>query len=339
MIVASLSKQFAIFFFQHFIPFVILFFIIFSFLLIVFFLLLVRNKILYIEEITKTLDKISEGNLAIDIPVRTTDELGKMAKTVNNMACKLKLSIEEERRLEKTKNDLITNMSHDLRTPLTSTLGYLELITQMDYKDEEKLRQYSNIAYQQCKDLKNLIDGLFEYSKLSNSELKINKTSISLGEFLEQVVLTFMPALSEAEMEYRLFFINEKIIIEADTVLLARVFDNLISNAIKYGREGKFLDIRLDKENDEAVVQIINYGNSISDTDLPYVFEKFYRADKARSGHNEGSGLGLAIVKSIMEMHKGTIGTSRSDNKTVFEARFKIYDGVNLIKENKCPKQ
>lgn len=313
--------RFAIFFYRHLILFTLLFFIIFVILMITFFLLLIRNKVKYLEDITKTLNSISNGNLDINIPVKTSDELGIMAKTVNDMAYKLKTAIEEERRLEKTKNDLVTNISHDLRTPLTSILGYLELITNMKLDDKTSLLRYIHIAYAKCKDLKILIDDLFEYSKLNNAEILINKMKINMGELLEQVIIGFIPALNEAGMEYRLFFSDEKLIVSADPVLLTRVFNNLIANAINYGKEGNYLDVELGKEDNEAVIQIINYGKTIPDVDLPYIFQRFYQVNKSRSVESGSSGLGLAIVKRIIEMHDGFIRASSLENRTVFEVR------------------
>ncbi len=321
MLIASLSRPFAVFFNQHVFSFILLFLFIFSWLTIAFFLILVRKNVLYLEEITRTLDQISDGSLDIHISVKTHDELGKMAETVNSMAARLKASIEEERRLEKSKNDLIANMSHDLRTPLTSVLGYLQLISHMDCSDAEKVRQYSAIAYNQCKDLKVLIDDLFEFSKLNNSGIAISKAWISLGQLLEQVILGFMPSLTEAGMEYRLYFPGGKVMVNADPLLLTRVFDNLISNAIKYGKDGKYLDVELKGDGTEAVIRIINFGEPIPEADLPHVFERFYRVDKSRSGHDGGAGLGLAIVKSIIELHKGSVGVSSSEGRTVFIVR------------------
>ncbi len=320
-IIASASMQFAIFFYKHLIAFTLLFFAIFVVLVIIFFLLLIRNSVKYLEDITKTLESISDDNLDINIPVKTSDELGIMAETVNNMAYKLKTAIEEERRLEKTKNDLITNISHDLRTPLTSTLGYLELINNTKLDDKKSLQKYINIAYTKCKDLKILIDDLFEYSKLNNAEIVIDKTKISVGELLEQVIIGFIPALNEAGMEYRLFFSDEKLVINADPLLLTRVFNNLITNAISYGKEGKYLDVELIEANNDAVIRIINYGKTIPEVDLPNIFKRFYQVNKSRSGINGNSGLGLAIVKRIIEMHNGSIRASSQDNKTVFEVR------------------
>lgn len=297
---------------------------IFSVLTVVFFLILVKKNVLYLEEITGALQRISEGNLEIHIPVRTSDELGKMANTVNIMAIKLKTAIEEERETEKSKNDLITNISHDIRTPLTSILGYLDLLIRMQDKNEEKTTLYSNIAYSQCKELKVLIEDLFEFSKLNNPRIKINKTQVSAGELLEQVMLGFIPAFNEAGIEYRLNFQNKKLMVNADTVLLKRVFDNLINNAIKYGSDGKYIDVELFKENSEAVIRIINYGKFIEDIDLTHIFDRFYRVDKSSSTKKDGTGLGLAIVKSIIDLHNGSIGASCKDDKTIFEVRLRI---------------
>jgi len=323
-IIASSSLSFSLFFHEHFFEFVLLFFCIFVILTIVFFLHLIRNSLHYLEEITTTLQVISHGDFDVHIPVKTSDELGKMAGTVNVMAYKLKEAIEEERRLEKTKNDLITHISHDLRTPLTSTLGYLELIRNMTPDQESNLWRYISIAHGKCKDLKILIDHLFEYSKLHNSRMTINQVRVSIGELLEQVIMGFIPALKEAHMMYRLFFINEKLMVTVDPMLLTRVFNNLIDNAINYGKDGEYLDIELIKDDQEAVIRIINYGNPISDADLPYLFNQFYQADQPRLARNHHSGLGLAIVKRVMEIHHGTVEALSDHDKTIFEVRLKL---------------
>lgn len=216
MIIASNNMPFAKFFLNHIIEFTALFMLIFAVLTIFFFLLLVKGKIRYLEEIRSVLDEVSDGNLNIHIPVKTNDELGIMAQTVNDMAYKLKTSIEEERAQENTKNELITSISHDLRTPLTSILGYLELINRMETEDHEKLNKYSSIALKQCLDLKSLIDDLFEYTKLNNAGVKLNLISINLSELLEQVILGFIPVFHDVDMNYRLFFPNKKITVCAD---------------------------------------------------------------------------------------------------------------------------
>lgn len=324
LIKASDYKPFAVSFLDHWIFFAVLLFLFLVVILISCFLLLTNRKMQYFEEIHRTLEYISKGNLDINIPVKSSDELSKLASTVNDMTYKLKVLIEEEKLWEKTKNDLISNVSHDLRTPLTSVLGYMELIVEGKYENEESLKHYVGIAYSKCKNLKTLVDDLFEYSKLNSTGLKVNKKMISLAELLEQVILGFMPVIKEIEMEYRLSFTNEKINVYGDPVLLARMFDNLVSNAINYGQKGKYLDVDLQHENHEAIVRIINYGNPIPEEDLPLIFERFYKVDKSRSQYNGGSGIGLAIVKSIAEMHLGTVNADSRDNKTIFEVRLPL---------------
>lgn len=307
------------------IPFIFLSVVcVFFILMSMFFLLLTNRGTKYLEDITKSIQEIAQGNLEICIPLRTTDELGELAGSVNHMAYKLKVLLEEERNWERTKNELINNVSHDLRTPLTSVLGYLELINTQVYADKAELQRYIGVVYTKCNSLKQLIDDLFEYSKLSSKESVINKTKVNLGELLEQIMIGFMPMLNEMTIEYRLFFENSKMIVNADPVLLVRLFENLISNAIHYGKEGKYIDIELAKEENDAVVRVANYGETIPEQDLPYIFERLYQVDKSRSRQNGGSGLGLAIVRSIVEIHSGEVTVSSRDNKTVFAVRLKV---------------
>jgi signal transduction histidine kinase len=324
LIKASDFKPFAVFFLDHVVFFAVLLFILLVILLVSCFLVFTNSKMQYFEEIHRTLESISKGNLDVRIPVKSTDELSQLALTVNDMAYKLKLLIEEEKYWEKTKNDLVTNVSHDLRTPLTSILGYMELIVKEKYEDEETLKHYADVAYSKCKSLKALVDDLFEYSKLNSTEIKVNKMRVNLAELLEQVILGFLPVLGDVGMEYRLSFPNEKISVNGDPVLLARMFDNLINNAINYGKEGKYLDVELQQENNDAIVRIINYGNPILKEDLPLIFERFYKVDKSRSQYKNGSGIGLAIVKSIVDLHQGTVEADSENNKTIFEVRLPL---------------
>lgn len=274
-------------------------------------------------EIKGALDEICEGDLDIKIPVRTTDELGVMAQTVNDMTDRLKTSIEEERAQERIKNELITNISHDLRTPLTSMIGYLELIHAAKPEDQEQIFHYSDIALRQGSDLKTLIECLFDYTKFSNGYVKLDQININLSELLEQVILGFIPIFQENEMEYRISFPNQRINIMADPILLTRVFDNLIRNAVFYGKDGKYVDIKLEQKKEYASVAVMNYGNTISPTDLPHIFERLYRVQP--SGAKDGGlGIGLAITKSIVDLHKGMIHVSSAEGTTIFEVNLPL---------------
>lgn len=324
LIMASVHRPFAVFFLDHVTFFAILLFLFMLFFMSGCFLLFTNRKMQYFEEIHKILGAISKGSLDVKIPVKSSDELSQLALAINNMTCRLKMLIEEEKNWEKAKNDLITNVSHDLRTPLTSILGYMELIVNGQYSDEDGLKHYANITYSKCKELNTLVDNLFEYTKLNSTEIKVNKTKVNLAQLLEQVILGFFPVLMEAGMEHRFSFPDKKIIVDGDAVLLARMFDNLVSNAINYGKEGKYLDLNLEQKNNEAIIRIINFGEPIPKDDVPLLFDRFYKMDKSRSLYRKGSGIGLAIVKSIAELHGGTVGADSLDNRTIFQVRLPL---------------
>ena len=304
-------------------------------LFIFFFFTLSKGSIRYLEEISATLGNIAGGDFTIQIPKRSDDELGKLAEDINQMTRQLKQSIEEERNAERTKIELITSVSHDLRTPLTSILGYLDLIDSDQYKDEVELRYYVNIAHHKSQRLKKMIDDLFEFTRMSYGGMKAKPELIDLGEVLGQLAEESVPLFREAGMEYRLSVPREKITVLADGDLLARVFDNLVSNGIRYGKTGKYIDLELAKDGHWAVVRVANHGDPIPQEDLPHIFERFYRVEKSRSGETGGTGLGLAIAKSIIDLHEGQIRAYNETGRTIFEVCLKISSRANTHTDRK----
>lgn len=293
-------------------------------LFLMYFFIFSRRMINYLDEIKNGLQEIAKGNLTYEIPTKSSDELGMVADTINQMTKQLKKSIEEERNAERTKNELITGVSHDLRTPLTSILGYLELIEKDHYKDEVELRYYTNIAYEKALRLKKLVEDLFEYTSIHEKGPTLQKQKINLNGLLKQLAEEFSPSLTKAGMLYRTITNDEMVYIYADGNQLMRAYENLMANAIRYGKDGQYIDIQINKTNEEAIVKIINYGEQIPERDLPYIFERFYRAEKSRSTQSGGSGLGLAITKSIVEMNGGHITVESNKDGTVFETRFPL---------------
>lgn len=292
-----------------FIVFVILFFI------------LSRRPIRYLGEISRAVEKISLGNFEIEIPRKTSDELGDLAENINRMTTRLKSSIEEERNADRSKNELITSVSHDLRTPLTSVLGYMELIEKDKYRDEVELRRYADVAYEKTLRMRQLIDDLFEYTKVNFGGLKIKASTIDMKELLEQLVEEFVPALREAKMECHLAVPETKCLVPGDGDLLVRVFENLVSNAVRYGESGETIAVDLAADDAWIVIRVVNHGRPISSIDLPHVFERFYRVDGSRSDQTGGAGLGLAIAKGIVDLHGGTITVASDERETVFEVK------------------
>lgn len=295
----------------------ILFFVIYTFVLS-------HKRILYLLRITKAVQRIADGHFDERIPVSYNDELGELASNLNKMAEQLKTSIEDERRAERTKSELITNVSHDLRTPLTSISGYLGLIEQDRYRDEVELRHYVHIAYEKSKRLHTLIDDLFEYTRLSGGGLSLRKSSLDLVEMIGQLTAQFQYEMRMAGMEVRLKFPQGKVPIAADGDKLARVFDNLLANSVNYGKDGIYIDVAVRTEGGTAVVELVNYGEPIPPHDLPHIFDRFYRVEKSRSTDTGGSGLGLAIARQIVELHGGTIRAESDRSRTMFEVRLPL---------------
>lgn len=290
------------------------------FILIMSFIFMKRMNIItdYIKKISTSVNEVSKGNMDIEIPINSHNELGDLAQDINEMVLSIKSFIDKEREWEKSKNNLITNVSHDLRTPLTSIIGFIELIKNRRFKDDNEFEHYCEVAFIKSKELKYSIDQLFEFTKVTNNDIKLNKNVFCINELIQQVTMGFIPLFQENHMKYRISSNNSKIDICADANLIVRVFENIISNAIKYGSSGEFLDIILGREGDKAVINFVNYGDMISEKDLIKLFEKFYRVEK-KSNKKEGTGLGLAISKTIVEMHGGSIRVNSSKEKTEFK--------------------
>ncbi|PEF42566.1 sensor histidine kinase [Bacillus wiedmannii] len=281
----------------------------------------------YFHRILHELKNSGGMNDTDEIMVIPHTPLGELAKGINDIIKKLKDAINEERRIEQTKKELITSVAHDLRTPLTSIIGYLTYIQQDRYRDEIELRYYIEIVYEKAIRLNHLIQDLFEYNHLQNKSLEFKKTSIDINEMLNQLVVQFQPEIQKADMKFRQSTSVKKLVVFADGDKLFRVFENLITNAMKYGKSGKYIDILAREEKHVVVIDIINYGENIPSIDIPYIFDRFYRVEKSRSVQTGGSGLGLAIAKSIVELHDGTIEVSSDVEQTIFTVKLNVLTG------------
>ncbi|MGN7354237.1 ATP-binding protein [Paenibacillus amylolyticus] len=274
----------------------------------------------YLAEITRGLGEIASGQFDHQIPEIADHQLGEVALSINRMSMQLKHSIAEERKAEKTKNDLITGVSHDLRTPLTSILGFLEVIENDRYQDEVEMRYYVNIAYEKSLALQRLIDELFEYTRVNNG-MPLELSELNMTGLIGQLAEEFVPITESAGMVIRLNVQEGDFKIQADGALLVRAYENILANAIQYGRTGKYIDIDIAQDGDMLVVRIQNYGVPIPERDLPFIFDRFYRVDSSRSKQTGGTGLGLAITKSIVEVHGGGITAHSNKKATWFETR------------------
>lgn len=296
------------------------------------FLLLQEKSLKYISRISDAMQNISEGDLNTSVEVEGDDEFSTMAANLNKMVEDLKDLMDREREAERTKNELITNVAHDLRTPLTSIIGYLELLSGPTDLPEEVKKKYINIAYVKTKRLEKLIEDLFGFTKLNYGKMSMHVASVDVVKLLSQLLEEFYPNFVDKNLSYEFQSNVPARVITADGNLLARVFDNLINNAIKYGAEGKRILVKLNSDDEIVTVQVINYGYVIPADELPLIFNKFYRVEQSRSTNTGGTGLGLAIAKNIVDMHGGTIGVTSDLSGTVFTVKLQVHFDIN--KEN-----
>ena len=296
------------------------------------FMILQEPYIRYISRISEAVQNISEGDLNTVIDVIGDDEFSSMAANLNHMAADIKKLMEKERESERTKNELITNVAHDLRTPLTSIIGYLELLAGNQQVPADMQHKYIEIAYGKSRRLQKLIEDLFGFTKLNCAKIAMHVGQIDIVKLLGQLVEEAYPNFVEKGLSYDLQSNVPAKIINADGNLLARLFDNLIGNAIKYGADGKRVLVKIHAEGETVTVSVTNYGYVIPTDELPLIFNKFYRVEQSRSSSTGGTGLGLAIAKEIVDMHGGTISVASNLNGTVFTVKLQV--DFDVDKEN-----
>lgn len=299
------------------------FLIIFIPLAIIIFYLLSMPYVKYFETISSGIHHLANGDFHSRVTISSQDEFQLIAEDINRAASKLQEAVEKGEFAENSKDQLVLNLAHDLRTPLTSVIGYLEYIMQHDEISKEVSTHYMSIAYSKSKRLEMLIEQLFEITRMNYGHLTLKKKDIDLSQLLTQLVEEMYPIFESRQLEARTNFPNH-IPIHADGELLARVLENLLSNATRYGNDGKYIDIEAELYDSHVEILISNYGDYIPEEEQPFIFDMFYSGDRART-HKEGStGLGLYIAKNIIEQHNGNISVQSDITKTTFRINLPI---------------
>lgn len=299
------------------------FFVMFIFLSFLFFFLLTKSYSIYFKEISKGIRSLARGDFTYEVDVQSNDEFEGLAADINSASKKLEEAVQRGDFSESSKDQLVVNLAHDLRTPLTSVLGYLDLILKDENVTEEQKKHFLTIAFTKSQRLEKLIDELFEVTRMNYGILPIKKEKINVVDLLKQLQEELYPLLEENQLTARMQGETD-LFLTGDGTLLARVFENLLVNAIRYGADGQYIDIHCYLEKKEAVVQIINYGSSIPADEIPYLFDMFYTGDKSRTEQSNSTGLGLFIAKNIIEQHHGTITATSNVIQTVFEVRLPV---------------
>ena len=271
-----------------------------------------------LKRLAKAMDAFKRGGAAkhVDYLIkqgkRSADEIDRLGSTFEEMAERIENQMEELKRSDELRRELIANVSHDLRTPLATLQGYIEtlLIKENQYTEEER-RGYLEIALRHCQRLSKLVSELLELAKLDSSEIRVNFEPFNLPELVQDVVQKFQLRAEEEHIEIITNFNDELPFVNADIALVERALENLIENAIHFTPADGTITIELALKED-ILVQISNTGPGIPNEELPHIFKRFYHADQSRRGREGHSGLGLAITKKIIELHKRSINVTSS---------------------------
>lgn len=288
-----------------------------------------RYKQMQLRHIIAELHYIANGHFDHRIPFELSGDHQRVVDSVNSLVDSVISSMEEERALKQSKDDLITNVSHDLRTPLTSIIGYLRLIEDRQFKNEDDILKYTHTAYLKSIQMKSLVEDLFEYTKVSQSNPHLTINTINVDSMLQQLAASF-----ELEAKQKHFVITSQctpkdLEITGDAEKIGRVFNNLITNALEYGNGGKNIFLSAKQINDTVIFEVANDGEKVPAEALGKLFDRFYRVEGSRSKATGGTGLGLAIAQSIVEMHNGTIEAHSNDKRTSFVIQLPLHQPVS----------
>ena len=306
-------------------PFVYIFLLLLAIVAIVW-RLVRRYRSFEMKHVVSELNYIAEGNFEHRIPSSTDSDLQEFIDSIHVLVDSTVEAMEEERRVEQTKDELVTNVSHDIRTPLTSIIGYLELVTEKRYHSFTEAESYVETAYQKAQQMRMLVDDLFEYTSVHQADAPLTIIEFDMVQLLEQLAIDFLLEADEKKMDIEIISSTEKLIMQGDSEKLVRVFNNLISNALKYGQGGSKIIIQIKKVDDKHVKIIVkNDGEKIPTEALGQLFERFYRAESSRTQELASTGLGLAIVKSIVELHSGEISVETTEEWTLFTISLPIH--------------
>lgn len=277
-----------------------------------------RYQQMQLNHILEELHLIAEGQYDRRIPFRLSGDMGQVVNSINRLVDSTVNALEDERAIEKSKDELITNVSHDIRTPLTSILGYLGLIVNQPNVDSADAKRYAEIAYSKAEQMKLLVDDLFEYTTTRPNGAPLRLNDIPIVNFLEQVAADFELEAQKRKMAIEVLPNHRDVVLELDAEKMVRVINNLLSNAIKYGYEGSVITMEVLKNDGVITIAVRNAGDPISKEVLEQLFARFYRAEASRSKETGGTGLGLAIAENIVQSHGGMMYAESENGQTSF---------------------
>ncbi|MGD8191454.1 sensor histidine kinase [Brevibacillus ginsengisoli] len=302
------------------VPTIIVSFLLFMGIFLLVFFMLTRRIVRYMQTLANGLMTIAKGDLDYRVPLSNQDELGAVAHNINYMAEQLQNMMKKERQLEMSKMELITHVSHDLRTPLTSIIGYLNLLKNDDYHDLEEHKRYIHNAFNKTQQLKKLIDDLFDYTRLTSGDVNLSLQTIDINALLEQIVTEFEPIAQEHSLTVTKIGDQKPLFAPIDVEKFVRAIDNLLMNALKFSLKPGDITIRLTECGNNAVLSVENQGKPITSEQEKLLFERFYKAEPSRHDHDmpPGAGLGLSIASHIVKLHGGRLELEHENGSFTF---------------------
>jgi signal transduction histidine kinase len=270
-----------------------------------------------LRKIIQTVRKFEQGDLNVRIPVKSNDDLGGLSHTFNRMADTLLKNIDQLKEVDHLRKELIANVSHDLRTPLSVIHGYVETLSiKMDDLKAEEKERYLNIILKSTDRLKQLVADLFQLSQLEARQVKPNKERFAIAELINDLSAKYQLLAAGKNISLKTEIANSNVLVEADLALMERVLSNLLDNALKHTPESGEVDIQLSKSGASVMVSVSNTGEGIPEDEIDHIFDRYFT--KSKTG-TEGTGLGLAIVKNILEIHNSVINVkSEIKERTTF---------------------
>lgn len=292
---------------------------------------LYRSFLTPLETLKHATRNIRDGNLDFEVEIEDNDEIGELCADFEEMRVRLKESTEEKVAFDSQNKELISNISHDLKTPITAIKGYVEGLLDGVADTPEKQQKYLRTIYNKANDMDRLINELTFYSKIDTNRIPYAFSKINVREYFDDCFEDV--GLELGQQKIGLSYDNEvaqDVIVIADAEQLKRVINNIVGNAVKYmDKEEKFIVIRVKDVGDFIQVEIEDNGKGIAAKDLPYIFDRFYRTDTSRNSSKGGSGIGLSIVHKIMEDHGGQVwATSKEGIGTTMHFVLRKYQEV-----------
>lgn len=268
--------------------------------------LLTRRVLRPLSQMTSVTREIAAGNYSARVDVVTRDEVGELGMAFNRMADSLK-------QIESLRKNMVADVAHDLRTPLTNLRGYLEALNDDVIPPSRKMFQ---MLLAEILHLVHLVESLQQLAKADVAKAYIDKKTMNLAESIDQMVELFRPNFQARNLVVETTFSDGTETVIADKEKVLQVLRNLLENALKFSREGGTVTVTIEPAPGGVRVIVANTGQEVSPEDLPYIFERFYKTDRSRSVERAGAGIGLSIVKELVEAHGGTVGAESSGGET-----------------------